>query len=47
MKETTELNSVYNVKSTIFKCIYTEINSAAYIARKNIAQQNIFIKRSF
>ena len=47
MKKTVKLSNAYNVKSTIIKRIFAEINSAMYIARRNIVQQNIFIKKMF
>ena len=46
-KETAELSSAHNIKSIITERMFTEINSAAYIKRKNIARQNIFIEKTF
>ena len=47
MKEIVKLNSMHNVKNTIIKCIFAEINNAVHITRKNIVRRNVFIKKMF
>ena len=45
MKEIAELNSAQNVKIMIIKHIFAKTNNVAHIIRKNIALQNIFIRK--
>ena len=40
-------NNAHNVKNIIIKLTFAKASNVAYITRKNIVQQNVFIKRMF
>ena len=44
-KKIAKLNSAQNVRIIIIEYIYVRTNNIAYIMRKNIVSQNIFIKK--
>ena len=44
-KKIAELNSAQNVKVIIIEHIFVKINNIAHIMRKNIALQNILIRK--